>query len=357
MTSPMYPVKYTGPDVQCANFVIRPRRPTTADYRQPENAKLYRLTCVWQVGKNPSTGVEGELWMLSTIIANIATWVMISGGNVGTVVSVTGDDGIVTLPDGVGDIDLFGNVVGNATHPKPLFIATGGANTEQWDIQLTTAVPATPLDANDAGIASFNNAHFAVDPTSGMVSLTHPATVLTESGSTGGPIPPDVAGNIAHLGSNNTGGIVTVSSANQIDYSVYRWVPPATLNWTPIVRGSGAAGVGTYIKQNGVFSRIGNTVWFNFDIEYTAHTGTGNMQITGLPYQFAFANTNYPYALFTELVTLPVGFVTPFFIGVNAQTFGTCYVSRNTATKAPIQMANVQSVLSCFGYYSTDDPV
>jgi hypothetical protein len=174
MVNPLRATKYTGMNQIYAAPVSHPRRPTTADYRNPENAKLYRISTVWQVGLNPSDGVHGELWMLSKIVANIATWVMISGGNVGTVVSVTGDDGVVTVPDGGGNIDLVGNVVGNATHPKPLYVQTGGANTEQWDIQLATAVAPTPLDANDAGIASFNNTQFSVDPTSGMVSLVDP---------------------------------------------------------------------------------------------------------------------------------------------------------------------------------------
>lgn len=174
MVNPLRATKYTGMNQIYANFVERPRRPLTSDYRQPENAKLYRISTVWQVGKNPSTGTEGELWMLSKIVANVATWIMLSGGNVGTVVSVTGDDGVITLPDGGGNIDLVGNVVANATHAKPVYVQTGGANTEQWDIQLATAVAPTPLDANDAGLASFNNTQFTVDPTSGMVSLVDP---------------------------------------------------------------------------------------------------------------------------------------------------------------------------------------
>ena len=180
MTSPMYPIKYKGPNVYLANVVTRKRQPLSTDVFQPETGKYYVPFCGWQVGANPTTGIEGELWLLSKIVANVAYWVLISGGNVGTVVSVTGDDGVVTNPDGLGNIDLTGNVVGNGTHAKPLFVQTGGANTEQWDLQLATAVLATPLDSNDAGIASYNNSHFTVDPTSGMVSLINPYTPTSD---------------------------------------------------------------------------------------------------------------------------------------------------------------------------------
>jgi len=41
MVSPLNPRKYTGPDVYLANIVSRPRRPTGADFRQPETGRLY----------------------------------------------------------------------------------------------------------------------------------------------------------------------------------------------------------------------------------------------------------------------------------------------------------------------------
>jgi hypothetical protein len=72
MVSPLNPRKYMGPDVYLANVVSRPRRPTSQDYRQPETGRTYPVFCGWQVGKDPTTGTEGELWMLTKIVANVA---------------------------------------------------------------------------------------------------------------------------------------------------------------------------------------------------------------------------------------------------------------------------------------------
>lgn len=74
MTSPLNPTKYLGPNVYQACVVSRPRAPLGSDYRQPETGKLYPIGSVWQVGKDPSTGTEGDLYMLSMIVANVATW-------------------------------------------------------------------------------------------------------------------------------------------------------------------------------------------------------------------------------------------------------------------------------------------
>jgi hypothetical protein len=53
--------------------------------------------------------------------------------------------------------------------------------------------------------------------------------------------------------------------------------------WTPVVFGLTTAGTGTYTNQAGTYVRIGNLWILNFRISWTAHTGTGNPTIRGLP--------------------------------------------------------------------------
>ena len=55
--------------------------------------------------------------------------------------------------------------------------------------------------------------------------------------------------------------------------------------WIPAVEGATTPGVGTYTARNGYYTKIGNRVFFNCSIDMTAHTGTGDMRISGLPYQ------------------------------------------------------------------------
>lgn len=54
--------------------------------------------------------------------------------------------------------------------------------------------------------------------------------------------------------------------------------------FTPVIVGDGVAGVGTYIYQFGRYTKVGNVVNFVINIATSAHTGTGNMIINGLPF-------------------------------------------------------------------------
>jgi hypothetical protein len=54
--------------------------------------------------------------------------------------------------------------------------------------------------------------------------------------------------------------------------------------FTPTVIGTSTAGTGTYGSQVGRYTKIGNRVIFNIYITWTAHTGTGNMDLSGLPF-------------------------------------------------------------------------
>lgn len=54
--------------------------------------------------------------------------------------------------------------------------------------------------------------------------------------------------------------------------------------WTPVVYGTSSAGVGTYSYQSGTYTKIGRLVFINGAIGWTAHTGTGNLRMSGLPF-------------------------------------------------------------------------
>jgi len=54
--------------------------------------------------------------------------------------------------------------------------------------------------------------------------------------------------------------------------------------WTPVVTGSSTAGTGTYSIQEGCYTKIGNMVIAYCFITWSAHTGTGDFTITGLPF-------------------------------------------------------------------------
>ena len=54
--------------------------------------------------------------------------------------------------------------------------------------------------------------------------------------------------------------------------------------FTPTIVGSTSAGTGTYTTNTGKYTKIGNVVTLQVYINWTAHTGTGNMRIGNLPF-------------------------------------------------------------------------
>jgi len=61
--------------------------------------------------------------------------------------------------------------------------------------------------------------------------------------------------------------------------------------FTPTVIGVTTTGVGTYSEQSGRFTKIGDMVHFQIGLVWSAHTGTGNMRISGLPFTSASSAT------------------------------------------------------------------
>jgi hypothetical protein len=54
--------------------------------------------------------------------------------------------------------------------------------------------------------------------------------------------------------------------------------------FTPTISGSTSAGTGTYSVQYGNYTKIGNRVYIDVYLDWSAHTGTGNIRFTNLPF-------------------------------------------------------------------------
>lgn len=171
--SPKDPTDYRGIKNGVVPAVSRNRRPTSDDYRQPETGRNYPITCIWQVGASPTTGSQGELWLLSKIVANVATWIQIGSGGGGALNTLTAEN-VTVLPSGAGDITFQGTVVDNGANGQPLYArGTEADPTHDMDyqIQVSTTVTPTPGSRVACGILSLNENQFQIDSTSGMASL------------------------------------------------------------------------------------------------------------------------------------------------------------------------------------------
>jgi hypothetical protein len=76
--------------------------------------------------------------------------------------------------------------------------------------------------------------------------------------------------------------------------------------FTPTVTGSSTAGTGTYNTngQVGRYTKIGNRVSFTIYVDWSAHTGTGNLRVSGLPFTSnSAANAFNAVALYAGALT------------------------------------------------------
>ena len=74
--------------------------------------------------------------------------------------------------------------------------------------------------------------------------------------------------------------------------------------WTPTIYGDATAGTGTYTINNGSYTKVGRTVSVTFSITWTAHTGSGNMGLRGLPFTSANNGLNGAAAAYANNLTI-----------------------------------------------------
>ena len=117
--------------------------------------------------------------------------------------------------------------------------------------------------------------------------------------------------------------------------------------WTPAIAGTTLAGAGTYSVQVGRYTKVGNKVTVHLNLTWSAHTGTGNMNISGLPFTSANVTnlnpTTVAYANNLTITGIPVVLVT-----ANATT-GTIN-SVNNGTAAALAMDTAATFTATITY-------
>jgi hypothetical protein len=158
-----------------------------------------------------------------------------------------------------------------------------------------------------------------------------------------------VSGN--ECSSNTTAGIGTDVNASNISVSgnVSNNVPYYQEgSFTPVIFGTTVAGVGTYTTQAGKYTKQGNIVFFDYTIEWTSHTGTGNMQMSGFPFTASGVEPQSISLVAPNNLTV-VGNVIMLSI---SGTTNALFQSNENGTTASVAMDAVAS-LRCSGFYRT----
>ena len=205
-------------------------------------------------------------------------------------------------------------------------------------VGIGTATPAAgcKLDVNGAIAIRGANPVFLynTDNTAGFQIYNSGATGATNSncvflsGAVGVRATLDASGNFNVANGN----LVMGTSGKGIDFSaVTGGTGTATANvlndyeegtFTPTIAGNTIAGVGVYSDQYGRYTKVGRLVTCQIFLNWTAHTGTGNMFIEGLPFATASISGIYHPATigWANNIALTAGYVITGYAGHNAST-------------------------------------
>lgn len=152
----------------------------------------------------------------------------------------------------------------------------------------------------------------------------------------------------------NMGNLI-VQSGNGIDFSATAGTGTSELladyeegTWTPVVIGTTSAGTGTYTVQQAHYVKVGNVVNFTLALGWSAHTGTGNIEITGLPFSIPGSQDTAPCSVFCWGLTF-VGQLTAVTTGTKVQLYQIATASAATA----VAMDTAVAALNISGFYFT----
>lgn len=109
--------------------------------------------------------------------------------------------------------------------------------------------------------------------------------------------------------------------------------------WTPTIVGGTAAGAGTYTTQSGYYTRIGNMIFCQATIVWTAHTGTGDMYIGGYPFACRNSSNYDPEGIVNPInIPLPGGATSCRTRILSGASTSLMFVLRSNNTNDPVQM-------------------
>lgn len=87
--------------------------------------------------------------------------------------------------------------------------------------------------------------------------------------------------------------------------------------FTPAVAGDSVAGAGTYTGQTGKYVKVGKMVYASVYLSWSAHTGTGNMTVTGLPF---VSDSSGVFNIGYQTLTVPASSLPKAYIGSSSST-------------------------------------
>lgn len=148
-----------------------------------------------------------------------------------------------------------------------------GSSSRYWRAGYITQVNCSTLAASSVNTTTLtaSSVQTTTLTTSSLISTTATVTTLNHAGGTASRVA------VLDASKNFASSTVTSTELEIIAGST------AKASFNPIVMGTSSTGTGTYSTQVGRSARFGPIVFFHIHVQISAHTGSGNMKLGGLP--------------------------------------------------------------------------
>jgi hypothetical protein len=244
-----------------------------------------------------------------------------------------------TLLFGDADSLAIGRIVYSHVNDSFRFWTNGSERvrvTSTGNVGIGTTSPANPLHMRSGNSAGSVDVDIMVQDSSTSISTTDAGIIFTGTG-TGGVPRTDIPWRVGTRGSNltfqRTGtehmritdignvGIGTTAPATKLDVvgairasvGILFGTDTSAANtlsdyeqgtFTPVIEGATTAGTGTYNAQLATYTKVGRKVTVSVNLAWTAHTGTGEIRLSGLPFTSANNSINSICTVFTSEMDL-----------------------------------------------------
>ena len=122
----------------------------------------------------------------------------------------------------------------------------------------------------------------------GIITITPPATNTNRAITL-----PDAAGALVVSGTTPSLNGITFPATQSASADANTLDDYEEGTWTPTIIGDGTAGTASYGTRTGSYVKVGQLVQYNLYLDYSSGTGSGNLQISGLPFN-TNNNTTFP---------------------------------------------------------------
>ncbi len=123
--------------------------------------------------------------------------------------------------------------------------------------------------------------------------------------------------------------------------------------FTPTVAGTTSAGTGTYQAQVGRYTKTGNRVFFTVYLRWNAHTGTGNLDVRGLPFNtINSSGANHSVFGYHQDIALSANSVLNCYVRINDTSIAVGQIATGGGTTAAVPMDSAGELMFT-GVYET----